>query len=164
MRCTVDDLVAGHDQATKDFALVELVDLPQTLLDGIGLPYHPGMQGQSMWPMLATEADATHHRDDVAHRSDVVHRSDVYCEYYNAMPWHQEPTAQATMVRTERHKLVVDHANNTGELYDLVEDPSETRNLWEDRNSFEVKMEMMTRLCHRMAWTADPLPVRHADW
>ena len=26
------------------------------------------------------------------------HREDVYCEYYNAMPWHTEPTAQMTMV------------------------------------------------------------------
>jgi arylsulfatase A-like enzyme len=63
----------GQVQSQRSGALVELTDLPQTLLDAIGLPYHPGMQGQSLWPMLTGQVDAREHRDD------------VYCEYYNAM-------------------------------------------------------------------------------
>ena len=46
-------------------------------------------------------------------------RDDVYCEYYNAMPWHQDPTAQTTMVRTEDYKLTAVHGLDSGELYDL---------------------------------------------
>ncbi len=79
------------------------------------------------------------------------------------MPWHQDPTAQATMVRTDDHKLVVDHGNNMGELYDLVADPTERCNLWADAAKQTVKTEMLMWLCQRMAWTVDPLPPRLAD-
>ena len=133
-------------------ALVELTDLAQTLLDAAGLPHHPGMQGQSLWPMLHDGADPSRHRHD------------VYCEYYAAMSWHQNPSAQTTMVRTAGHKLTVDHANKAGELYDLHADPNETHNLWHDPAHMEVKVEMLTRLCDRMAWTVDPLPPRRALW
>jgi len=133
-------------------ALVELTDLAPTLLDAVGLPHHPGMQGKSLWPMLTGQAPADHHRDD------------VYCEYYNAMPWHKEPSAQLTMVRTGRNKLVVDHSGGSGELYDVEADPGEKHNLWDAPDAHETKCEMLVRLCNRMAWTVDPLPQRRAAW
>ncbi len=92
------------------------------------------------------------------------HRDDVYCEYYNAMPWHKEPTSQFTMVRTPQHKLVVDHGNDTGELYDLEKDPGENTNLWTDPAYIETKTAMLMRMTHRMAFTVDPLPPRQAAW
>lgn len=133
-------------------ALVELVDLAPTLLDAADLPRYPGMQGSSLWPMLTGEASLDHHRDD------------VYCEYYNAMPWHTDPAAHATMVRTERYKLVMMHGLSAGELYDLEQDPEETRNLWDDPDRAAIKYEMLQRLCDRMAWTVDPLPEREAPF
>jgi arylsulfatase A-like enzyme len=142
----------GTIAAQTSPALVELTDLPQTILDAAGLPHHPGMQGRSLWPLLTGEVDADFHRDD------------VYAEYYNAMPWHREPTAQMTMVRTTTHKLVMDHAHNTGELYDLVADLAETHNRWGDPAYAGIQMRMLQRLCNRMAWTVDPLPLRRAAW
>jgi choline-sulfatase len=142
----------GRIAAQRSGALVELTDLPQTLLDAVGLPHHPGMQGRSLWPLLTGEANADRHRND------------VYCEYYNAMPWHQDPTAQATMVRTDQFKIAVDHTTSHGELYDLLADPDETHNRWEDPEYGSVKADMLLRLCNRMAWTVDPLPLRRADW
>lgn len=133
-------------------ALVELTDLAPTLLEAAGLPRHPGMQGHSLWPMLAGLAGLDHHRDD------------IYSEYYNALVSHKEPTAQTTMLRTERHKLVVTHGLNIGELYDLAEDPNETNNLWAEPEHQALKLEMFQRLCDRMAWTVDPLPPRVAPW
>jgi arylsulfatase A-like enzyme len=133
-------------------ALVELVDLPQTILDAVGLPHHPGMQGQSLWPLLCGEAPRDRHRND------------VYCEYYNAMPFHRDPSAHATMVRTTRHKLVCAHSLDTGELYDLEMDPAETHNRWDDPACTETKLRLLQRLCNRMAWTVDPLPVRQGPW
>ena len=133
-------------------ALVELMDLAQTILDAAGLEHHPGMQGRSLWPMLTGLARADHHRDE------------VYCEYYNAMGWHREPTAQTTMVRTERYKITVDHSRSTGELYDLHADPLETHNRWNDESYASVKTDMLVRLCNRMAWTVDPLPERLGEW
>ena len=35
-----------------------------------------------------------------------------------------------TMLRTRRHKLIVHHGHETGELYDLESDPDEFTNLW----------------------------------
>jgi arylsulfatase A-like enzyme len=142
----------GHVQPLRSAALVELTDLPQTFLDAVGLPHHPGMQGKSLWPLLTGVVEGDRHRDD------------VYCEYYNAMPWHTKPTAQMTMVRTSRFKLAVDHPASEGELYDLERDPAETDNLWNDAGYSAIKTEMLLRLCNRMAWTVDPLPVRRAAW
>ncbi|MEO1273417.1 MAG: sulfatase/phosphatase domain-containing protein, partial [Myxococcota bacterium] len=131
--------------------LVELVDVAPTLMEAAGLPVPSRMQGHSLWPRLMGQTDV-----------DV--REDVYCAYYNAMPWHREPAAHATMVRTRSHKLVAFHGLNTGELYDLDADPNETHNLWDDPECRDLKLEMYTRLCDRMAWTVDPMPPRQSDW
>jgi arylsulfatase len=132
--------------------LVELLDLAPTLLDAAGLPIYAGMQGKSLWPLLTGDGA----------RTDTP---DVYCEYYNAMPWHREPHLPfATMLRTETMKLVVSHGDRRGELYDLVADPSETTNLWDRRDMLETRCELLQRLCDRMAFTVDPLPLRRAGW
>lgn len=121
-------------------ALVELTDLAPTLLDAVGLPYHAGMQGRSLWPLLTGVADATKHRDD------------VYCEYYNALRSHRNPVAHMTMLRTARHKIVVDHSGNDGELYDLQTDPTETQNLWNDPGNQTVRSDLLLRR-KRSTWT-----------
>jgi len=136
----------------KSPALVELGDLAATVLDAAGLPHHPGMQCKSLWPMLAGESETDHFRDD------------VYCEYYNAMPWHEVPPAHLTMARSDRYKLVVAHGLGSGELYDLQEDPRETRNRWNDEEFAGIKTDMLIRMCDRMAWTVDPLPLRRGAW
>ncbi len=139
-------------RSQRSTALVELTDLAPTLLDAVGMDRHPGMQGRSLWPLLRGQAPAGRHRDD------------VYCEYYNAMPWHTDPTAQLTMLRDHRHKIVVDHSHSAGELYDLEADPGEHRNLWDDPASVETRADLLLRLCNRMAWTVDPLPPRRSPW
>jgi arylsulfatase len=137
--------------ARRSPALVELVDIAPTLLDAVGLRPHSGVQGRSLWPMLTGETALDHHRDD------------VYCEYYNANQRYETP-AHLTMVRTERHKLVAAHGHHDGELYDLEADPNETHNRWADPAYAEVRHDMLLRLCDRMAWTVDPLPLRQAPW
>lgn len=136
----------------RSTTLVELTDIAPTLLEAAGLDIYPGMQGRSFWSLLTGTADAALHRDS------------VYSEYYNAMPWHKTPSAQATMVRTDRYKLVSVHSLGQGELYDLEKDPSETHNQWDNPDYANIKLEMLQLLCDRMAWTVDPLPLRQADW
>lgn len=136
-------------------ALVELLDLPQTILDAAGMECHPGMMGKSLWPILAGDQPANHHRDD------------VYCESYTACEGHNQTATQpanATMIRTTTHKLVVAHGHGMGELYDLEKDPGESRNLWNDPNSVSVETELLVRLTDRMAFTVDPLPPLQAPW
>ena len=72
--------------------------------------------------------------------------------------------AHTDMVRTREYKLAVDHKSSLGELYDLVHDPAETRNLWDDPQYLAVKAEMLLRLSHRQAFTADPLPPHEGPW
>ncbi len=142
--------------------LVELTDLAPTFLEAAALPREPGMQGRSLWPALTGQPDAP------------PPRPDVYCEYYNAMPadwdaWHpgaKDPAIgdHATMLRTHTHKLVVAHGHEAGELYDLANDPGETRNLWDDPAHAAIQARLLKRLADRMAWTADPLPERTAPW
>lgn len=140
------------NNGSRSDALVELVDLAPTLLAASDMERHPGMQGQSLLPMLTGDVPLDAHRDD------------VYCEYYNAMGWHREPAAHATMVRDKRYKLVAAHGTNSGELYDLETDAQETRNLWHNADYSDVRLAMQERLIDRMAWTADPLPERQAPW
>jgi choline-sulfatase len=133
--------------------LVELVDLAPTLMEASGQPVHAGMQGRSLWPLLAGDA------------ADYEPRTDVYCEHYGTT--HHKPGqtgAYATMLRTERYKLVSIHGQKFGELYDLQCDPQETHNLWCDPAHQPVKLELYQRLCDRMAWTVDPLPLREANY
>jgi arylsulfatase A-like enzyme len=136
----------------RSTALVELVDLAPTLLEASGIGIYPGMQGRSLWPLLTGAAPPDQHRDD------------VYCEYYNAMPWHRKPIPQTTMVRTAHHKLAVMHGLNDGELYDLANDPHETTNRWRDPAYRDLKDALLQRLVDRMAWTVDPLPERVSKW
>jgi arylsulfatase A-like enzyme len=148
-------LIVSHPgiiETGRSSALVELTDMAQTILDAVDLPHHAGMQGNSLWPLMRGKTDKD------------THREDVYCEYYNALDSHRDPTAHLTMLRTCNSKLVVDHSYSSGELYDLENDPRERHNLWDDGNYTDLKMEMLIRLCNRMAWTVDPLPLRRAGW
>ena len=141
----------GVISPVKTDALLEMVDLSPTLLEACGLPKNPAMQGISLWPGLCGA-------------EPLKGRENIYCEYYNAMPFHSDPTAQLTMLRTQTHKLVVNHTHNSGELYDLSTDPGETRNQWQEPALLERKAELLTQLSHRMAFTADPLPPRVCEW
>lgn len=130
--------------------LTELIDLAPTLLDAAKLSQFPAMQGQSFWPIITNQ------------NNSMLDRDDIYCEYYNAMPWHKDPKAYGTMLRTKRYKLVVVHGASAGELYDLENDPRETHNLWDDTEHCSIKNQLLKHLCDRMAWTVSPMPARTA--
>ncbi len=50
------------------------------------------------------------------------------------------------MVRTCTHKLIFFQGTRTGQLFDLVEDPGETRNRWDDAAYQAVRAELTTQL------------------
>lgn len=141
----------NHIASKKYDALVELMDLPQTLLELCDLPSYNGMQGLSFAHLFAQDA-----LDE--------HKNDVFCEYLNAMPWHQDPKAFASMLRTRAYKLIIDHNSQKGELYDLQKDSEETKNLFDDPQYQEVKITLLQSLVNRFARTADPIPLRKSDW
>lgn len=136
----------------RETSLTELVDLAPTVLEAAGLPCYEGMQGKSLWSRLT---------DSEADRSQ-PHRSDIYSEYYQSIPssrcYQRFGGAHATHLRTDRYALTVAHNLDTGELYDLEDDPGEVVNLWDHADSQVLKTELLMRLCARMAATIDPLP------
>lgn len=132
-------------------AMTELTDIVPTILECAGIQ-EPGIQGKSLLSILRGETE------------DWEYRKNVYCEYYDAMPWHDNPKAWATMVFDGRYKLCRYHSTNEGELYDLERDPDETVNLWGKKEYQIMQSEMLVQLADRMADTVDPLPVRLAKW
>lgn len=113
-------------------ALVELTDIVPTLMEVTGLPIPENVQGRSLHPILAGQANTQ------------VHRDFVRCEYHDADP--QQEASHANMMFDGRYKLVVYHGHEIGELYDLREDPHEYFNLWNDPGVFPLKYELMKRI------------------
>jgi arylsulfatase len=134
---------------TKVDALVELVDLAPTLLEAAGIVVPSGMQGRSLMPLLT--GATTKHRDS------------VYMEYLDANATYEIPP-MLTGVRTDKYKLNFYDKPRTGELYDLVKDPNEFNNLWNDPHSKDIREMMLHTLTARMIQTTDPTPERHASW
>ena len=119
--------------------IVENIDVMPTLLEIIGrsLPADPGFQGKSMVRLVAGE--------------DPAWKNIAYCE------------RNTRMVRTGRYKLIQGRGRRNGagnadfELYDLIADPIENRNLVGDPAHAVALRELKAKLA---AWDADrpPLP------
>ncbi len=92
-------------------ALVSAYDFMPTLLEYLGLPvpYERNLPGRSFLPLLRGQ--------QMAERESVV----IFDEY-----------GPVRMVRTREWKYVYRHAHGPHELYDLVNDPDERRNLASD--------------------------------
>lgn len=90
------------------------IDLAPTFLDLAGLPVPDFMQGRSLAPLLRGESPADW-------------RTSIYYRYYHD-PGHHHTVAHLG-VRTATHKLIHFWKQDTYEMFDLVRDPSEQRNL-----------------------------------
>jgi len=141
----------GHVPQGRYTQLVQLMDLPKTILELSNIPTLERMQGDSLCKVFES-------------RTQQLHES-AYCEYLNAMPWHKNPKAFASMVRTNDWKLVVSHSvKGEGEMYDLHADPGEHHNLYTDSRYLGKKEELMEELLNHWAHMADPEPLRKSDW
>jgi len=56
------------------------------------------------------------------------------------------PPIHATMIRDSRYKLNVYHGEDFGELYDMLEDPQELCNLWDEEGHSRLKLKLAERL------------------
>lgn len=107
-------------------ALINLVDLPRTLLKLAGLPIPLGMQGID-WNPFFQGAEAP--RNAVLVECQPTHRT-LY---------------QQTLV-TQRYKCVVYQDGEPGELYDLDQDPNQYRNLWDEPDFREERDRLLQQL------------------
>jgi arylsulfatase A-like enzyme len=110
-------LMARGPGITPGIALDQFVaniDLAPTILDLAGVSIPQSMQGMSIVPLLRGEPPADW-------------RTSVYYRYYHD-PGHHNTRAHYG-VRTATHKLIHYWKKDVWELYDLVKDPTEQRNL-----------------------------------
>ena len=115
-------------------ALVELVDIPATLMDLAGLQVPAEMQGRSLAPLLTGAVDFHEHR------------SHVISEYNDSLGSAAiADKVHASMYRDRRYKHIVYHDLDLVELFDLQEDPGEFENLWAAPGNEALKAQLMHR-------------------
>ena len=114
--------------------LVTSVDIAPTVLELAGVPIGNRIQGRSLVPLL--RGDSSDWRESVLVE---------FYTYENPFPWLLDMDYRA--LRTNRYKYIhwIHHPDEI-ELYDLVEDPYETRNLAADPRLAGVLDDMRGRL------------------
>ena len=136
--------------------LVQWIDLAPTLLEVAGLPPLARGQGASLLPLARGDSDAWTRDWALSQYRDSGHPYD--------------PPVHTTMLRHDRWKLVVHHGDHastrarTGELYDLVADPAELTNLWDDRAHAADRLALQEKLLDVLVATEDRTQPRDAFW
>lgn len=132
----------GGVKGRKVAAFAVNVDLAPTLLEWAGAAIPADIQGRSLAPFCrGDQPDGW--------------RDHVYYRYYDSKGY-RIPQHQA--VRTATHKLIYFPAAKRYELFDLVEDPAEMKNLATSPKHADVLESMQGRLAEakRVAGDADP--------
>lgn len=133
-------------------ALVELVDIPQTILDFAGIEQSSYMQGKSLHPLLIGDADLQNHKPY------------VLSEYYDAIAYPGSVGSRGSMYFDGRYKLCVYHDANTGELFDHHHDPDEYNDLWDNEESRSLKCELLQKHFNAMMKNSGAGPERTDDY
>ncbi len=107
------------------------IDIAPTILDLAGIPIPKEMHGKSMLPL--------------AHKADPSFRTEWYYEYFE---WpNPEAVRPHRGIRTEQYKLI--HYIITPpayEMYDIKEDPQETKNLYGSPAHSKIQSHLLERL------------------
>ena len=125
-------------------ALAMNIDIAPTLLDYAGVDVPSDIQGRSLRKVLSGRVPADW-------------RDAVYYHYYEYPSWHSVKRHYG--IRTERYKLI--HFYNDideWELYDLLKDPREMRNVYEDPSYAEVRMLLHEKLLRLQSESGDTDP------
>jgi arylsulfatase A-like enzyme len=107
------------------------IDFAPTFMELAGLKIPSDMQGASLVPLLSGKTPDTW-------------RKSMYYRYYHD-PGHHNTRAHYG-VRTETHKLIYFWKKDQWELYDLMKDPNELRNIYSDPANSGLISELKTEL------------------
>lgn len=105
-------------------AMQSLVDLAPTFLSMTGIPVPRTMTGKDqsrVW--LGTEEQARDH---------------IICEFH-----HEPTTVHMKSYVDERYKITVHYNQEYGEMFDLLEDPNEINNLWDNPDYRELRSQLL---------------------
>ncbi len=114
---------------TRD-ALVENIDVLPTVLEAVGVPQPPMSLGRSLLPVISNP--------------EAQHRTDLLSEIYYG-------GSRNTMLKTARHKYVIDQDGRGYMLYDLDQDPDEQHNLIGAPAARALEQSMRDALLVRLA-------------
>jgi arylsulfatase A-like enzyme len=123
---------------------VSTLDLTATWYDYAGIDPRGPLHSRSLRPLIEGQAGR-----DFAYNEWDLH------------PSRCGVALQLRTVRTRTHKLTLELASGAGELYDLVNDPREMDNLFDDRGARAVRAELTDMIRSRPddAMTPPPQPV-----
>lgn len=130
--------------------LVELTDVHPTLLGLLGVPVNDGVQGIDLSARILS--------------GETIGREDVYSDMFDLTPQKfgklSGPYMAVQTLRTEHWKLNVYPTadRHHGQLFDLQNDPDESKNRYADTGCREIRDELLWRLVSRMFGNTDPLP------
>lgn len=120
------------------------LDISASILERAGLEPYRGIQGKSFLPALAQKGD---------------HREEVFIEYNDGFArLGFEKPARVRVLRDKNWRFTVYGGEDWGELYDLVADSGETRNLWDDPDYSDIKGHLALRLTHHLTAQMDESP------
>lgn len=156
----------GQSQGAHYPQLVESIDFMPTLLELCGVAVPPGTQGWSLVPLM--RSTGTSHRSSIladggwerqleSHWVDAEAGSGDYVFKHRVRNADPTTLTRSKMVRTQRHKLVF-RLNGEHELYDLVDDPGELQNRYNDAAYQDHVRDLERLLLQRLIEADDTLP------
>lgn len=131
--------------AAQSDALCSTVDLAATILERAGLTPFNGNQGQSFLP--ATQGGAGPREETLIEYNDGGNRLGF------------ESPARVRALVTHAWRYTVYLGQEWGELYDLENDPNETRNLWDSPEHKDIRAHLSERLNHHLIAQMDESPL-----
>ena len=111
-------------------ALCQQMDIAPALLELAGVPIPESMEAESLLPALLGEPWEGRQHVFAEHGRDGM----------------LQETSFMTMVRSPEFKLVHFLDQPSGQLFDLIQDPGEVRNLWDDPAAQDRKRELVDML------------------
>jgi len=136
-------------------SLASTIDFPTTILKLLDIKeklYTHEMQGYDLTPIL--KDTATEVRDHVIVEED---------EELPGMQRGIDTNIRLRTMITKTHRLTIRQGyQDYGELINLKQDPTEVNNLWEDKNSRELRLELMNKLIHELLNLQSRFPKKEA--
>ena len=144
------DPEAAHRAGQRSQALGATIDIGSTILARAGIaPYHD-MQGQDLGPVMDGAPSS---------REALLIEEDNQRAFLGF-----DQIVRLRSLITSRYRLSVYRGVSWGELYDLKNDPTESRNLWDDPDHLDLRHALVEQLLHTVLdhQPQSPLPVGQA--
>ncbi|MEW6356164.1 MAG: sulfatase-like hydrolase/transferase [Planctomycetota bacterium] len=149
-------------------ALIEMIDLLPTLCEVCGIELMHTQFGRSLMPVIRGEKDE--HREYVFSEGGALntevhtHETDrpkenIYWSRPALQVTDPDTHGKAVMIRSRKWKYVR-RLYDTDELYDMENDPDETKNLINDPSKKDVINELVAAMCTWFIETGDAVPIR----